>query len=99
MASEIRANRWSSGYRSNQPVIVADTSRGYVRAFVEEMDARDVPRGHGGDDNRKENDTAKSFTGESSDSALGMEDKELSHRPRPAEKLDAKTREVWIEMD
>jgi multidrug resistance efflux pump len=87
-----------AGPTSLEPtIIVADTSRGFVRTFVEELDAREVRVG------MKATVTADGQQGHELHGQIvrlspRMEDKSF-RTDRPAEKLDAKTREVWIELD
>jgi multidrug resistance efflux pump len=78
-------------------IIVADTSRGYVRAFVEEMDAREVRAGMAATITA-EGQQRHELHGRIVRLSPRMEDKSF-RTDRPAEKLDAKTREVWIELD
>jgi multidrug resistance efflux pump len=87
-----------AGPASSEPaIIVADTSRGYVRAFVEEMDAREVHAGMTATVTA-EGQQGKELHGRIVRLSPRMEDKSF-RTDRPAEKLDAKTREVWIELD
>ncbi len=87
-----------AGPASPEPAfVVADTSRCRVRAFVEEMDARDVRIGMAA------KITAEGLTGQELHGHLvrispRMEDKNL-WTDHPAERLDTKTREVWIDLD
>jgi multidrug resistance efflux pump len=87
-----------AGPASPEPaIIVADTTRCHVRAFVEEMDAREVRVGMAA------KITADGLPGPE---ILGhiirlsprMDDKSLWN-DHPSERLDTKTREVWIELD
>jgi multidrug resistance efflux pump len=78
-------------------VIVADTSRGYVRAFVEEMDAREVRAGMSATITA-EGRLGQEWHGRIVRLSPRMEDKTF-RTDRPEEKLDSKTREVWIELD
>jgi HlyD family secretion protein len=78
-------------------VVMADTSRGYVRAFIEEMDARRVRVGM---------PARMTIAGSQEEQLQGrivrlsprMEDKSLWN-DHPTERLDTKTREIWIELD
>jgi multidrug resistance efflux pump len=87
-----------AGPTSPEPaVIVADTSRGYVRAFIEEMDAREVHSGMAATITA-EGQHGQQLHGRIVRLSPRMEDKTF-RTDRPAEKLDTKTREVWIELD
>ena len=78
-------------------IIVADTTRRHVRAFVEEMDAREVRVGMAA---RVTADGLRSreLRGHIVRLSPRMDDKSLWN-DRPSERLDTKTREVWIELD
>jgi multidrug resistance efflux pump len=78
-------------------VIVADTSRGYVRAFIEEMDAREVRVGMAATITA-EGQHGQELHGRIVRLSPRMEDKTF-RTDRPSEKLDTKTREVWIELN
>ncbi len=78
-------------------IIVADTSRGFVRAYVEEMDAQVVRAGMSATVT-VEGQQGHELHGRIVRLSPRMEDKSF-RTDRPAEKLDAKTREVWIELD
>jgi multidrug resistance efflux pump len=87
-----------AGPTSPEPaIIIADTSRGFVRAFVEEMDAREVHAGMKATITA-EGQHGKELRGRVVRLSPRMEDKSF-RTDRPAERLDAKTREVWIELD
>jgi HlyD family secretion protein len=87
-----------AGPTSLEPaIIVADTSRGFVRAFIEEMDARDVRAGMAATITA-EGQHANELHGRIVRLSPRMEDKSF-RTDRPTEKLDAKTREVWIELE
>jgi len=86
------------GPTSEKPaVILADTSRWHVRAFVEEMDA---PRLRIGMTAKVAFDgiADRQFSGRIVRLSPRMGRKEL-WSDRPAERLDTKTREIWIEME
>jgi HlyD family secretion protein len=78
-------------------IIMADTTRCRVRAFVEEMDAREVRVGMAARitaDGLHE----KELRGHVVRLSPRMDDKSL-WADHPAERLDTKTREVWIDLD
>jgi multidrug resistance efflux pump len=86
------------GPTSEKPaVILADTSRWHVRAFVEEMDA---PRLRVGMTAKAAFDGIpdRKFSGRIVRLSPRMGRKEL-WSDRPTERLDTKTREVWIELE
>ncbi len=94
---------------SDPAIIVDDTSRCRVRAFVEEMDARNVrvgmaaritADGPGAGTARNEWSACGSqeFRGRVSRISPRMDDKNL-WTDHPTERLDTKTREVWIDVD
>ncbi len=78
-------------------MILADTSRYRVRAFVEEMDAGDVRIGMAAKI-RADGPAARECHGRIARLSPRMEDKSLWN-DRPAERLDTKTREIWIDLD
>jgi ABC exporter DevB family membrane fusion protein len=87
-----------TGPTSTEPALVlADTSRFHVRAFVEEMDA---PRVQLGMATKIVADGLpdQQFQGRVSRLSPRMDRKEL-WSDQPAERYDTKTREVWIELD
>ena len=87
-----------AGPASPEPaVILADTSRYRVRAFVEEMDAGDVRIGMAAKI-RADGPGARECHGRIARLSPRMEDKSLWN-DRPAERLDTKTREIWIDLD
>jgi len=87
-----------TGPEAPQPVIIlADTSRFRVRAFVEEYDA---PRLAVGLPARVTADglPGREFPGRVASLSPHMSRKEL-WSDRPAERFDTKTREIWIDLD
>jgi multidrug resistance efflux pump len=87
-----------AGPSSSEPaVIMADTTRPHVRAFVEELDA---PRVEVGMAARIVADglPGRVFRGRVTRLSPRMQAKEL-YSNRPAERYDTKTREVWIELE
>ncbi len=87
-----------AGPGSPEPaIIVADTSRGFVRAFVEEMDARDVRVGMAARVTA-EGPHSQELRGQIVRLSPRMEDKSVWN-DRAAERLDTKTREIWIALD
>jgi multidrug resistance efflux pump len=78
-------------------VIVADTSRCRVRAFVEEMDARDVRVGMIARITA-EGPHQQELRGRVARISPHMEEKSL-WSDHATERLDSKTREVWIDLD
>lgn len=101
-----------SGPAASDPaIIMADTSRCRVRAFVEEMDAREVqvgmsakitvdgpgePAAPGAADCGSSG--SQVFRGRVARISPRMDDKNL-WTDHPGERLDTKTREVWIDVD
>lgn len=86
------------GPDSRRPVVVmADTSRTHVRAFVEELDA---PRVRAGMTATVVTDglPGRRFFGRVYRVSPRMDRKQL-WTDRPSERYDTKTREVWIELD
>ncbi len=78
-------------------VVMADTSRMYVRAFVDEIDAPQVRAG------MKATATAdgladRTYAGTVARLSPRMAAKQL-FTDRPSERFDTKVREVWIELD
>jgi multidrug resistance efflux pump len=87
-----------AGPASPEPaIIVADTTRCCVRAFVEEMDAREVRVGMAARVTA-DGPRGQEFRGHIVRLSPRMDDKSLWN-DHPAERLDTKTREVWIELD
>ena len=87
-----------AGPASPEPAfIVADTTRCRVRAFVEEMDARDVRVGMAARVTA-DGQHGRELRGRIVRLSPRMDDKGLWN-DHPAERLDTKTREVWIELD
>lgn len=78
-------------------IVVADTSRARVRAFVEEYDAPRVQLGMPVDVTA-DGMPDRSFRGTVSQLSPRMEPKQL-FTDRPDEQFDTKTREVWIDLD
>ncbi len=78
-------------------VIVADTSRCRVRAFVDELDARDVRVGMSARITA-DGPSGQEFRGRVAHVSPRMDDKSL-WTDHPTERLDTKTREIWIDAD
>ena len=78
-------------------VIIADTSRCRVRAFIDETDAAEVRMGMAA------TVTAESLHGKELPGHVVRISPRMSEKglwnDRPEERLDTKTREVWIELD
>jgi multidrug resistance efflux pump len=87
-----------AGPDSPEPaIIVADTTHCRVRAFVEEMDARDVRVGMAARITA-EGPRGQELRGHIVRLSPRMENKNLWN-DHPAERLDTKTREIWIDLD
>ena len=87
-----------AGPESPQPsIIIADTSRFFVRAFVEELDAPRVQLGMMATV-AADGLPGKEFHGRVTRLSPRMDHKQLWSN-HPTERFDAKMREVWIELD
>jgi HlyD family secretion protein len=87
-----------TGPTSSEPaIIIADTSRCRVRAFVEELDACEVRVGMAARV-RTDGFRGQELAGHIVRLSPRMESKSV-WADHPSERLDTKTREVWIELD
>ena len=94
---DCRAGELTGPGAAEPAVVMADTTRYYVRAFIEEMDAPRVKRG------MTATITADGLPGPGLKGRVIRLSPRMGHKElwsnRPNERHDTKTREIWIELD